>query len=70
MANRTRTGLLEDFLARARDIEALARARRAAPEPMTADEERIVLNVLQHSVGLERAFERWIALRCQGESAA
>lgn len=67
-APRTRTGLLEGYLARARDAEALARARLAAVDPPAGEERKITLTVLQHAVGLERALERWIAWRVRPSS--
>lgn len=65
---RTKTGLLEGYLERAREIETLARRRLVAVDQPSAEEKQLVLNVLQHAVGLERAFERWIALRSQHEA--
>ncbi len=64
---RTATGMLEDHLAAAQEIEQLARYRRSGSELLEGEEEKLVAQLTRLSVGLQKNLRRWILIRIRKE---
>ena len=64
---RTATGLLEGYVASAREMGRIAHFRSTGDEPLEGDEARVVAMVRRHATGLEQAFAKWAEIRIDKE---